>query len=151
MNANDDVALGINHIQQIVRGMNEVAKLDGVHDAEAHMLKQFYGACQSDAKAFTDFRELVAGPFDIAEAARVLDTPERKAVFLKSCILLAYADGRYSQAERDKVRSFADGLGVPAAATLALEESVADQLLQNIARISNVDALKEVASETMLK
>ncbi|HKY92231.1 MAG TPA: TerB family tellurite resistance protein, partial [Nevskiaceae bacterium] len=147
----DDVALGINHIQAIVRGMNEVAKLDGVHDAEAVMLQQFYGTCQLDSGALTSFRELVNGPFDIAEAARVLETPERKAVFLKSCILLAYADGRYSQAERDKVRSFADGLGVPAAATLALEESVADQLLQNIARISNVDALKEVASETMPK
>ena len=151
MNANDDVALGINHIQQIVRGMNEVAKLDGVHDAEAVMLKQFYGACQDDAGALTNFSELVNGPFDIADASRVLETPERKAVFLRSCILLAYADGRYSQPERDKVRSFADGLGIPAGATLALEESVADQLLQNIARISNVDALKEVASETMLK
>jgi tellurite resistance protein len=151
MNPSDNVALGINHIQAIVRGMNEVAKLDGVHDAEAVMLDQFYGACQADAGALTNFRELVNGPFDIAEAARVLDTPERKAVFLKSCILLAYADGRYSQAERDKVRTFADGLGIPAAATLAIEESVADQLLQNIARISNVDALKEVASKTMPK
>lgn len=146
-----DPVLGINHIQAIVRGMNEVAKLDGVHGSEAVMLSEFYGACQRDSAALTSFAQLTSGPFDIAEAARVLDTPELKAVFLRSCIMLAYADGRYSQTERDKIRGFADALGVPAAATLSMEEAVADHLLQNIAHISNIDALKEVAKETMPK
>lgn len=143
--------LGINHIQIIVRAMHEVAKLDGVHDAEAVMLREFYGACQRDTGALTSFEELGRGDFDLDEARRILDTPERKAAMLRSCLLLAYADGRYSTNEREKIRGFADALGLPAAATLSLEESVADQLMQNIARISNVDALREVAAETARK
>ena len=143
--------LGINHIQVIVRAMHEVAKLDGVHDAEAVMLRDFYEACQRDTDALTSFEELGRGEFDLDEAKRILDTPDRKSALLRSCLLLAYADGRYSTAEREKIRGFADGLGVPAAATLALEESVADQLMQNIARISNIDALREVATETARK
>lgn len=140
--------LGINHIQVIVRAMHEVAQLDGVHEAEQVMLRDFYEAVQQDTGALTSFHELCRSAFDMDEARRILDTPERKAAMLRSCLLLAYADGRYSMTEREKIRGFADALGVPAHATLALEESVADQLMQNIARISNVDALREVASRT---
>lgn len=140
--------LGINHIQVIVRAMHEVAQLDGVHEAEQVMLRDFYDAVQQDTGALTTFQELCRSAFDIDEARRILDTPDRKAALLRSCLLLAYADGRYSMAEREKIRSFADALGVPAHATLALEESVADQLMQNIARISNIDALREVAERT---
>lgn len=139
--------LGINHIQVIVRGMHEVAKLEGVHDAEAVMLRGFYESCQQDTGAMTSFDELCRGGLDLDEARRILDTPDQKAAFLRSCLLLAYADGRYSNEERKLIRSYADALGVPAHATLSLEESVSDQLLQNIARISNVDALREVAAE----
>lgn len=144
----ESTALGINHIQVIVRAMQEVAKLDGVHDAEAVMLRDFYDACQQDTGALTSFAELIRGDFDLEEARRILDTPERKSALVRSCLLLAYADGRYSNTEREKIRSFADALGMAAAELLALEESVADQLMQNIARISNVDALREVAAET---
>ncbi|MCC2656536.1 MAG: Tellurite resistance protein TerB [Panacagrimonas sp.] len=148
MNMDATTNLGINHIQVIVRAMHEVAQLDGVHDAEAVMLREFYGAVQQDTGALTSFQELSRGTFDLDEARRILDTPERKAALLRSCLLLAYADGRYSTAEREMIRNFADALGVPAHATLALEESVADQLMQNIARISNIDALREVAART---
>ncbi len=147
----DATVLGINHIQMIVRAMHEVAKLDGVHDGEAVMLREFYSACERDSGALTSFEELVRGGFDLKEAKRILDTPERKSALLRSCLLLAYADGRYSNPEREKIRGFADGLGVPAAATLAMEESVADQLMQNISRISNIDALRKVAAETTAK
>lgn len=140
--------LGINHIQVIVRAMHAVAQLDGVHDAEAVMLRDFYEACQQDTGALTSFAELGRGEFDPEDARRILDTSERKAALLRSCLLLAYADGRYSAAEREKIRGFADALGVDAAELLAMEESVSDQLMQNIARISNVDALRAVAAET---
>lgn len=140
--------LGINHVQVIVRAMHEVARLDGVHDAEAVMLREFYESVQRDTGALTSFQELLRGAFDLEEARRILDTPDLKAALLRSCLLLAYADGIYSSAERERIRQFADALGVPAHATLALEESVADQLMQNIARISNIDALREVASRT---
>lgn len=143
----NDPVLGINHIQVIVRGMHEVAKVEGVHDAEAVMIRGFYENCQRDTGALTSFEELCRGPFDLDEARRILDTPDLKAAFLRSCLLLAYADGRYSTEERQLVRGYADALGVPAHATLAIEESVSDQLLQNIARISNIDALREVAAE----
>ena len=49
------------HIQVIVRAMHEVAQLDGVHDAEAVMLREFYGAVQQDTGALTSFQELSRG------------------------------------------------------------------------------------------
>jgi tellurite resistance protein len=147
MNLLTEATLDIHHVQAIVRAMHELALTDGMHDAERVMLRGFYDSCQEDSKALTSFNELIAAPFDTAGAREIFDTPERAAALLQSCVLLAYADGRYTEGERAKVRAFADAVGMPAADLAALEESVADHLMQQISRIGNVDALKEVAAE----
>jgi DnaJ-domain-containing protein 1 len=77
----------------------------------------------------------------------VLDSVELKGVFLHSCVLLAYADGKYSATERAKVAEFAKALGMAADQLASIEEAVSDHLMQQIARIENIDALGEVARE----
>ena len=139
--------LDIHHIQAIVRAMHELALTDGMHDAERVMLRGFYDTCQQDAQALTSFDALIGSPFDLTTAKEFFDTPERAAALLQSCIFLAYADGSYSAGERAKVKSYADAMGVPADALKSLEDSVSDHLLQQISRIGNIDALKEVAAE----
>jgi len=140
--------LGINHVQVIVRAMYAVAKADGVHDAELVMLRGFYDDCARATNALTSFDQLLRIPFDEMEAARILDNDERRSALLQSCVMLAYADGRYSAGERACVRAFADALGMAPAALATLEAAVADSLMAQLAKVSNLDALREVAAET---
>ena len=143
--------LGINHIQVIVRGMYDIAKSDGLHDAELVMLRGFYEDCRRESEALTEFDDLLKIPFDLKEARLILDTDMRKAAFLQSCVMLAYADGNYSAEERTKVREFAAALGVSAPALATIESAVADNLMQQLTKVKNMDALREVAAETMPK
>ncbi len=143
--------LGINQIQSMVRGMYELATLDGLHPAEMVMLRGFYEQCQRDAQALTSFDDLIAVPFDLKSAAEVLDTTERKTAFLQSCLLLAYADGSYTSSEQAHIRKFAQGLGVAAEVLATLEAQVSDTLMQQFTGVRNVEALQEVAKETRVK
>lgn len=139
--------LELHHLQAIVRAMHDVALTDGVHDAERVMLRGFYDICQQEAAALASFDDLIAMPFDLAAIVDDFKQPGQKAALLHSCLLLAHADGSYSATERAKVLGFADALGVSAGELEQLEESVADHLLQQISRISNVEALQEVQKE----
>ena len=143
--------LGINQVQSMVRGMYELAKVDGVHQAEMVMLRGFYDQCQREAQALTSFDDLIAIPFDLQAAGEVIDTAERKTTFLQSCLLLAYADGSYSSAEQAHIRKFAQALGVDTATLATLEGQVADTLMQQFAGVRNVEALQQVAKETRVK
>jgi len=142
-----DAPLDLHHVQAIVRAMHEVALSDGMHEAERVMLRGFYDACQQDARALATFDELVATPFDTAGAAELFDTAERRAALLQSCVLLAYADGKYSDGERAKVLGLARAVGIEERELLGIEGAVADHLMQQISRIDNLEALKEVAAE----
>ena len=139
--------LELHHLQTIVRAMHDVALTDGVHDAERVMLRGFYDNCQREAAALASFDDLIGMPFDLAAVVDDFRQPEQKGALLHSCLLLAHADGSYSAGERAKVQEFAAALGVSAEELGAIEEGVADHLLQQISRISNVDALQEVAKE----
>jgi uncharacterized membrane protein YebE (DUF533 family) len=143
--------LGINQIQSMVRGMYDLAKVDGVHPAELVMLRGFYDECQREGKALTSFDDLIAVPFDLRAAAEVLDTTERKTAFLHSCLLLAYADGSYSASEQAHIRKFAQALGVGTDILATLESQVSDTLMQQFAGVQNVEALQQVARETQVR
>lgn len=142
-----DAPLDLHHVQAIVRAMHEVALSDGIHEAERVMLRGFYDTCQQDASALTSFDELIRTPFDAAAAKEIFDTPERRAALLQSCVFLAYADGHYSAGERAKVKAIADAVGASALELATSEGLVSDHLLQQVSRISNMDALKQVAVE----
>jgi tellurite resistance protein len=142
-----DTPLELQHIQAMVRAMHELALADGMHDAERVMLRGFYESCQQDASALTSFEELIGAPFDVATAKEIFDTPERRAALLQSCVFLAYADGNYSAGERAKVKAIAEAVGADALELASSEGLVSDHLLQQISRISNVDALKQVSVE----
>src|SRR5919197_61437 len=68
-------ALGLNHIQIIVRGLYALAHCDEVHQSERVMIKSFYDACREDAAGLADFKDIVAQELDAEEAAEILNTP----------------------------------------------------------------------------
>lgn len=143
----DHPDLSIHHIQTIVQALYQLAQADGVHSTERVMLRDFYDQCQADGNALTSFDELLAQPFDLADNAEDFHSDDLKIALLNSCLLLAYADGQYTTGEREKIRSYAATLNFSADDLAQLEETVADHLMQQISRISNMEALQEVAQE----
>jgi uncharacterized membrane protein YebE (DUF533 family) len=138
-------SLELPHLQAIVSALHDLAQTDGVHETEKGMLMHFYAQCQQDANALASYADLTREPFDIARVAPLFDSAERKAALLHSCILLGYADGRYSDGERARVAQFAAGLGVDSATLQTIEDAVSDQLLQQISRTTSIESLKTVA------
>jgi tellurite resistance protein len=147
MNNLANAHLELPQLQAIVRAMYEVAITDGVNDAESVMLRGFYDACQQEAKALTSYDDLIKSTFDLHTIGDTFTTAEQKGALLHSCLLLAHTDGNYSSAERAKIGTIATALGVSAAELGQLEDAVSDTLLQQISRITNVDALREVAGK----
>lgn len=143
------ITLGINHVQVFVQGMSTVSRCDGVHPAEMTMLRGFYEGCQQDAQALTRFDDLVRNELSLEHARQVLDTPALRVEFLRSCVFLGYADGSYSKAERGKVLEFATALNIDTPTLAEIEAEVADVLMQQMAPLQNIDAVREVARETL--
>jgi uncharacterized membrane protein YebE (DUF533 family) len=142
----DDIQLGLNHVQVIVRGMYAVAKSDGVHETELVMMQGFYESCRSDDDGLTSFKELIEVPLDLAEAKEALDTDALRQAFLKSCLFLAFADGVYSDGEKKAVRQLAAGVGLSESDVSSLESVVKGELLRQVSRVQNMESLKEVAT-----
>ncbi len=121
------------------RGLLDLAGVDGVHESELELIKDFYGAEQ-------DFTELEGEPFDLAAAAATLKAGGEKLVeaFLISAYLLIYADGEHSDEERTRVGEYADALGIGRDRLEELHMKTRLMLLDMFAALLNKDAVKEV-------
>jgi Tellurite resistance protein TerB. len=139
--------LGLNHVQVIVRGLYTVATCDDVHHTEHVLIRSFYDACRKEVAGLADFEDIVGQGFDAEQATEILNTPALRRTFLKSCLLLAFADGKYSKEEQAKIGEFARALGVDDATLAELKEQVTEHLFSQIAGIENIDALREVTHE----
>lgn len=134
--------LDFEQVKILTHALFAVAKVDGVHDNEMALIREFYESC---ARAGDPRLEDVAGGvFDIEVAKPKFETEESKKLFVKSLILLAFADGQYAQVEDDLIREYAGALGLDSAAVDGLHEATKEYLLASLAHIQNLDALKEV-------
>jgi uncharacterized membrane protein YebE (DUF533 family) len=141
----DPVDLDLKHVRVIVQGMVRVAQSDGMHQRELVLIREFYEACRSDAKGLADFADLANTPFDAEAARETLDSQALKLTFLASCYLVAYADGSVSDAETKALDELVKSVGVDADTAKLARELVKDQLLQQLARSNNLEALKNIA------
>jgi uncharacterized membrane protein YebE (DUF533 family) len=143
----DNVTLGLNHVQVLVRGMYSVARSDGVHATELVLLREFYESCRRDVQGLATFEEVVSVPLDEDTARDILNTQELRDVFYKSCLLLAFADGQLSAPERAELERLAHIMGLSEERRATLTEAARGYLLQQVAHIHNVDALRSVLKE----
>jgi tellurite resistance protein len=139
-----EVELSHNAAEAIARGLYAVAKCDGLHDREAGLIASFWidaggGASLSDLE-----RDSAIAP---AELAKLLHTEQERLLFVKTAILLTWADGKVSDAERQSVSGFAKALGVDSATVEKLENLVKDFLLQQLAHVQNTEATRAVAKK----
>jgi len=66
---------------------------------------------------------------------------------VKAALLLAWADGSVSAAERAKIAEFGKALSVSAETQARLEAQVKDFLLHPLSQLANVDAATAVAKK----
>jgi hypothetical protein len=144
-----EIPISEEQAQAIARGLFTVAAVDGIHEREAALIADFYGATTGgDGPSVTSLAEIQRrGPLPAADLAAALPGEELRQLFLKAALLLAYVDGKVTAAERKQIVSYGTALGVPAARQAALEESVRDQLLEPLARLANTEAVHKVAKK----
>lgn len=140
-----EVNLSRGAAEAIARGLYAVAHADGLHEREAGLIASFWIDAGGGAGALSD---LERGPaIAPAELAAALHSDAERQLFVKTALLLTWADGAVSDAERKKVQELARALGVDDATLGKLEDGVKDYLLGHLVHLQNTDAAREVAKK----
>lgn len=139
-----EIEVHADHAEAIARGLIVVAKADGeIHEREAALIADFYSSVTERPVDMAALER--AAPIDGAYLAATLPTAELRELFMKSAILLSYADGNYSAAESKVIADFAAALGVTDLGHL--ETQVKEFMLGSLNHITNTDAVVAVAKE----
>ena len=135
--------------EAIARGLFAVAKADGtVHDREAAIIAEFFGSTTTSA---ADLGALARAPtIDGATLKLFLPTADLRKLFIKTAVLLAYADSTYGANESKIINEYAKALEVTSKDLELLELQVKEYLISQLAHLSNVQAAAQVAKELKL-
>ena len=106
--------------QTIAAAMREVAQADGNHPAEELIIDAFEA-------------ELPEGPH--AVDLSVINTPELAEAFVKSLLLVAFADGAISDAEDQVINNYAVALGLSSIQLRRAISDVASAMLSSFAGV----------------
>lgn len=137
---NDEAAL-------IARGLYALARVDGHEEREGILIQSLWMDAVGHDREVA-LKELEYGQ-DISHAdlARGLKGKELRHLFLKTALLLAYADSRLSDAEKTWITAAATAMGVDEAELKRLDELVRTFLLSQLAHLENTDVAKQVAKD----
>jgi|GEM_PF-1689669 len=118
----------------IAAAMREVAECDGEHPREVELIDQFESQVPGER-----------GAVDLSS----LNTSEHKEVFLKSLVLVAFADGRVTDQERAVIDRYADALQIDADTRTRAWTDVASSLLSVFSGIQNYRSQVVLLGESM--
>ena len=146
------IEVNAHEAETIARGLYAIAAVDGVHERELALISEFaWGASTGDED--TGGGPLGGGPFgrimplEPSSVALLLPGPALRELFMKAALLVAYADGSVSPAERKVIGQFAEALGVAPPALAKLEVEIKDYLLRPFSKLNNVEAVAKVAKK----
>lgn len=131
--------------EAIARGLYAVAKVDGVHEREAALVSSFWGDVGGSSSALAELER--GATITSSELGSALGSEGLRQLFVKTSILLAWADGKVTDAERKLIAEFAGALGIAGPALGKLEASVKEYLLGHLSPISNTEAVASVAKK----
>jgi tellurite resistance protein len=103
-----DVAMSTDDATAIVAALKDIAESDGMHDDELRMIEGFVLMLNADF----DVEETLA-PMTPELLASKLTDPTLRTVALQCAVLLAWADGKFSDKERERITDYANALDVP--------------------------------------
>lgn len=131
----------------IARGLFALARVDGHDEREGILIKSLW----MDAVGYEGEIDLqtIEKLSDITpkELAAALRSIELKRVFVKTALLLAWADGDVSAKEKAWIAEAAGAFGISDKDLAREDELVRTFLLSQLSHLQNVDAAKEVAKK----
>lgn len=143
----DAVELDLAQKSLATRAMLEVAQVDAGHVAEEiALIRAFYEADAEPGQI----------PFDSLLAASSQQAPLNSESFpmagqrdlvISSCLMVAYADGQFSQAERAAIAAIAERIGMDAARFKMLDDIIQDHLLSQLANLPDAESVARVGAE----
>lgn len=128
--------------------MLAISRVDpGNADEELALIRGFYEGFLPNA-ALPLFQSLIDKP----DTGSKLDPglfaePEQRDLVLASCLMVAYADGALSSAERGAVLAFSQQMGITGAQFDTIVRIVQDYLLQQISGLPDAASVAKVAQE----
>ncbi|MEO6953947.1 MAG: hypothetical protein ABI321_19250 [Polyangia bacterium] len=140
-----EIALSQPAAEAIARGLYAVAKVDGLHEREEALVASFWSDVGGGAAALAALERGAA--ISVAELGAALPEKEQRQLFVKTSLLLAWADGKITDEEKKIIGEFATGLDIDGAALAKLETSVKEFLLSHLSPIHNTEAVAEVAKK----
>ncbi|MCM2317008.1 MAG: hypothetical protein NDJ92_17815, partial [Thermoanaerobaculia bacterium] len=81
------------------------------------------------------------------EIAAALTSKALGAVFIRTCILMAWADNSFDGKERELVSRYAKALGIGDDEIAEHESAVKSYLISSLVKLANTDAVVEVAKK----
>jgi tellurite resistance protein len=129
--------------ETFARGLYAIARCDGVHEREAALIASFWADTGGGPQALAELAR--RDSITAKELADHLADAETRSLFIKTAILLGWADGNFSDGERKLVAEFAKALSVSDIPTL--EAQVKEYLLSHLTHLQNSASAAAVAKK----
>lgn len=142
-----EVGVSAEQAATIARGLYSLANVDGRVEREGMLIQSLWMDAVGSDKV-TDLKQLERMP-DVSpeELKASLPTRELKELFMRTAILLAYADSNYSEKERAWVKKTGTTLGLTEPDLAKMDEFVRHFLLSQLSHVENTDATRQVAKK----
>ena len=130
------------------RLMLGIAHVDGARTVEEEaLIRQFYDGCRTASADFLSFDTLVAERGTTSVVAADFPDAGQRDMIVALCIMVAYADGDYSAAERTAVEAAAGSLGLNVERVEQILAQVKDYMLAQLAHLPDAASVAVVAKE----
>jgi hypothetical protein len=140
----ENVELNGEQAALFARGLFALSRVDGHDEREGMLIKSFWLDIngEADMRALT---QLEAAPdIDIKQLAAGLPRPEMRELFLRTALLLAYADGTYSAPEKKWIEQAAAAM-LMQPQLKRLDELTRNLMLSQLSHLHNTEATSQVA------
>ena len=142
-----EIDISQSEAEAIARGLFAVARADGqLHQREAGVIAQFYADVAGGSPAQLGDLERDARPEPAALAAQLV-RPDVRRIFIRTAVLLAYVDSKYSPGESKLIGDYAAAMGIGREDLAEMETLAREFLLAQLSHIKNIDAVVDVAKE----
>jgi tellurite resistance protein len=127
----------------LVESMLSTARVDGVHPKEEALIRTFYEEQRlSGMPTYDKVTAAAAKGVKLKSLAGDVGFAEQ---LLLMCLMAGYADGKFSDAERNHVAQLAAQLSVSAARLAELHLQVKDSLIGSLARLPDAASVAALA------
>jgi uncharacterized membrane protein YebE (DUF533 family) len=141
-----EIEISDEQAEAIARGLFAVARAEGgVHEKEKALLMGFYAEAAGGARSLAELES--APDMTPEQIASALTSAALRSVFIRTCILMGWADNSFDGKERELVGRYAKALEVSDAEVAEHEQAVKSYLISSLVKLANTDAVVEVAKK----